>query len=101
MPAGPAPHLPDTDSCHPSLPATTRAPRANPPHAIAPQALKREAVQWKTQYAENLHQQAKDELDRIMQWLQETNRQLKREINDLDDVRQVRGAPCLPPPAMC
>ena len=58
-----------------------------------PQALKREAVQWKTQYAENLHQQAKDELDRIMQWLQETNRQLKREINDLDDVRQARGSP--------
>ena len=50
-------------------------------------SLKREAETWKKQYSANLHMQAKKELDGITAWMQEMNRHLKREINDLDDVR--------------
>eukprot|EP00327_Prymnesium_parvum_P015479 CAMPEP_0113272674 /NCGR_PEP_ID=MMETSP0008_2-20120614/23450_1 /TAXON_ID=97485 /ORGANISM="Prymnesium parvum" /LENGTH=4484 /DNA_ID=CAMNT_0000122153 /DNA_START=48 /DNA_END=13502 /DNA_ORIENTATION=+ /assembly_acc=CAM_ASM_000153 len=51
------------------------------------QALIKEARTWKEQYARNLHYQAKTELDTITQWIDQMNRYLKREINDLDDVR--------------
>ena len=50
-------------------------------------ALRQETEAWKKQYSENLHQQAKKELDGITAWMQEMNRHLKRELNDLDDVR--------------
>ena len=50
-------------------------------------SLKREAAAWKNQYSQNLHDEAKKELDGITHWMQEMNRHLKREINDLDDVR--------------
>ena len=50
-------------------------------------SLKREAAAWKNQYSQNLHNEAKKELDGITHWMQEMNRHLKRDINDLDDVR--------------
>ncbi|KAG8468097.1 hypothetical protein KFE25_007149 [Diacronema lutheri] len=50
-------------------------------------SLMSEANAWKAQYAQNLHRQARTELDRISQWLHDMNRNLKREVNDLDDVR--------------
>mmetsp|Transcript_22861 Transcript_22861/g.57008 ORF Transcript_22861/g.57008 Transcript_22861/m.57008 type:complete len:4427 (+) Transcript_22861:2-13282(+) len=50
-------------------------------------SLMTEANAWKAQYAQNLHRQARTELDRISQWLHDMNRNLKRDVNDLDDVR--------------
>jgi dynein heavy chain len=50
-------------------------------------ALKDECQAWKSQYAENLHLQAKEELEEITQWIHDTTRFLKREVTDLEDVR--------------
>jgi dynein heavy chain len=54
-------------------------------------ALSLEARTWKKQYAQNLHQQAKSELDAITTWIDAHKRYLTREINDLDDVRNAMG----------
>ena len=50
-------------------------------------SLKSEASQWKSQYSENLHGQAKTELDAVVLWMEDMQKKLKREINDLDNVR--------------
>lgn len=50
-------------------------------------ALKEESQAWKSQYAENLHLQARAELEEITQWINEMTRFLKREVTDLEDVR--------------
>ena len=54
-------------------------------------SLKSEAAAWKSQYSQNLHAQAKKELDRIIEWMEEMNRMLKREVSDLDTVRSAMG----------
>ena len=54
-------------------------------------ALTQEARLWKKQYAQNLHQQAKVELETITEWIDKHKRYLSREINDLDEVRMVMG----------
>jgi dynein heavy chain len=54
-------------------------------------ALSQEARSWKKQYAQNLHAQAKHELDTVTQWIETHKRYLSRVINDLDDVRMVMG----------
>ena len=54
-------------------------------------SLSVEARTWKKQYAQNLHQQAKLELDTIVSWIETHKRYLSRDINDLDDVRNVMG----------
>jgi len=53
-------------------------------------ALSLEARTWKKQYAQNLHQQAKLELDTITSWIDTHKRYLSRDINDLDDVPSTR-----------
>ena len=50
-------------------------------------SLKSEASMWKSQYSENLHGQAKEELDTVIVWMEDMQKKLKREINDLDKVR--------------
>ena len=54
-------------------------------------ALSKEAKAWKKQYAQNLHGQAKVELETITQWIETHKRYLSREITDLEDVRNVMG----------
>ena len=54
-------------------------------------SLKAEAAAWKAQYSINLHEQAKAELDRISAWFDEMSRLLRREVNDLDNVRAAMG----------
>ena len=54
-------------------------------------SLRSEAAAWKAQYAQNLHEQAKQQLDGILTWMRDTNRNLKREVKDLDDVRSAIG----------
>ena len=54
-------------------------------------SLKAEAAAWKAQYSQNLHAQAKQELDRVTEWMEEMNRMLKREVSDLDTVRSAMG----------
>ena len=52
-------------------------------------ALRREAAAWKALYAQNLHAQAKRDLDDLVGWMQEMGRFLRREVGDLHDVRTV------------
>jgi len=54
-------------------------------------ALSTEAKTWKKQYAQNLHGQARTELATITEWIEKHTRYLKRELNDLDDVRVAVG----------
>jgi hypothetical protein len=54
-------------------------------------ALSTEAKAWKKQYAQNLHGQARTELATITEWIEKHTRYLKRELNDLDDVRLAVG----------
>ena len=54
-------------------------------------SFSQEARMWKKQYAQNLHEQAKVELDEITTWIDQHKRYLTREINDLDDVRMAMG----------
>ena len=50
-------------------------------------SLKSEASMWKSQYSENLHGQAKEELDTVIVWMEDMTKKLSRKINDLDQVR--------------
>ena len=50
-------------------------------------SLRSEALAWKALYGQNLHEQAKGILEAITTWMRDTNRNLKREIKDLEDVR--------------
>jgi dynein heavy chain len=52
-------------------------------------SLKAAAAAWKTQYAQNLHEKAKSELDAINEYMAQTTKALSRPINDLEDVRLV------------
>jgi len=54
-------------------------------------SLKSEASSWKAQYSQNLHEQAKRELDVVVTWIEDMTRNLKREISDLDNVRAAMG----------
>jgi len=54
-------------------------------------ALQKEARTWKKQYAQNLHSQAQSELEATTTWMEQHTRYLKRELNDLDDVRMAMG----------
>mmetsp|Transcript_13743 Transcript_13743/g.31844 ORF Transcript_13743/g.31844 Transcript_13743/m.31844 type:complete len:4493 (+) Transcript_13743:136-13614(+) len=56
-------------------------------------ALKSEAGAWKSQYAKNLHQQAKEDLDSVCEYMKETCQKLERKTEgvDLDDVRDFMG----------
>jgi dynein heavy chain len=54
-------------------------------------SLSLEARTWKKQYARNLHEQAKVELDTITSWIETHKRYLSLKIADLDDVRNVMG----------
>ena len=73
-----------------SLPSTTSAPSRSRRRRSST-ALKAEAAAWKAQYSINLHEQAKAELDRISAWFDEMSRLLRREVNDLDNVRAAMG----------
>ena len=48
-----------------------------------------EAVQWKAQYARNLHDGAKEKLHAMQDFFKEKLRQLSREFKELEDVRDV------------
>eukprot|EP01012_Entosiphon_sulcatum_P023115 TRINITY_DN280_c0_g1_i7.p1 TRINITY_DN280_c0_g1~~TRINITY_DN280_c0_g1_i7.p1 ORF type:complete len:2218 (+),score=554.82 TRINITY_DN280_c0_g1_i7:76-6729(+) len=51
-------------------------------------ALKREANEWKAQYAKNLHMQARKDLEKIMFEMEENEKLLQQEITDnLQDLR--------------
>ena len=50
-------------------------------------SLKSEASSWKSQYSQNLHEQAKAELEVVVVWMEDMQKKLKREISDLDNVR--------------
>ncbi len=52
-------------------------------------SLKAEASAWKTQYAKNLQQQAKEQLDSLMAYIVATCKRLDRKVEDLDDVREL------------
>ena len=52
-------------------------------------SLKSEAASWKAQYSQNLHEQAKQELERCVDWMDDMSKKLKREIKDLDHVREI------------
>lgn len=54
-------------------------------------SLKSEASSWKSQYSENLHNQAKTELEAVIQWMDDMQKKLKREVLDLDNVRATMG----------
>eukprot|EP00965_Chrysotila_dentata_P208102 6184516-Pleurochrysis_carterae.AAC.1 len=54
-------------------------------------SLKAEAAAWKSQYTQNLHVQAKAELERLIGWMDEMGVKLKREVTDLDTVRNAMG----------
>ena len=54
-------------------------------------SLKSEASSWKSQYSQNLHEQAKAELDVVVEWCDDMYKKLKREITDLDQVRAAMG----------
>ena len=58
---------------------------------LAPAALSLEARMWKKQYAQNLHEQAKAELDTVVVWMEDMQKKLKRDINDLENVRAAMG----------
>ena len=64
-------------------------------------SLRSEAAAWKAQYAQNLHEQAKAQLDTTCTWMRDTNRNLKREVKDLDDVRSAPRLPPAPPIHLC
>ena len=52
-------------------------------------SLRAEAKAWKTQYANNLHVKAKNELNQFCDFMKEACTKLDRPVTDLDDVRQV------------
>eukprot|EP00756_Hemistasia_phaeocysticola_P037127 Hpha_TRINITY_DN16680_c2_g13::TRINITY_DN16680_c2_g13_i1::g.182388::m.182388/K10408/DNAH; dynein heavy chain, axonemal len=54
------------------------------------QALKREAQEWKAQYARNLHQQAKADLDRIRTQMTENEKSLTNPIAENDTLEDLR-----------
>eukprot|EP00003_Mantamonas_plastica_P000098 TRINITY_DN1008_c0_g3_i1.p1 TRINITY_DN1008_c0_g3~~TRINITY_DN1008_c0_g3_i1.p1 ORF type:complete len:1912 (+),score=670.21 TRINITY_DN1008_c0_g3_i1:589-5736(+) len=52
-------------------------------------SLKSAAAGWKQQFARNLHQQASTDLYNIFAFMREMTAKLKRDINDLDDLRDI------------
>lgn len=52
-------------------------------------SLRSEAIAWRSQFANNLHEQAKEETDNFKEHMKDTCNKLDRPINDLDDVRDV------------
>eukprot|EP00756_Hemistasia_phaeocysticola_P037128 Hpha_TRINITY_DN16680_c2_g14::TRINITY_DN16680_c2_g14_i1::g.182401::m.182401/K10408/DNAH; dynein heavy chain, axonemal len=54
------------------------------------QALKREAQEWKAQYARNLHQQAKQDLDQIRTQMSENDKALANAIQENDTLEDLR-----------
>lgn len=42
-------------------------------------SLKSEASSWKSQYSQNLHEQAKAELDSVIMWMEDMQKKLKRD----------------------
>eukprot|EP00002_Diphylleia_rotans_P021973 TRINITY_DN428_c1_g1_i1.p1 TRINITY_DN428_c1_g1~~TRINITY_DN428_c1_g1_i1.p1 ORF type:complete len:4548 (+),score=958.95 TRINITY_DN428_c1_g1_i1:229-13872(+) len=52
-------------------------------------SLKAEAASWKAQYAKSLHKQAQDNLTAIHKYISDTSLALKREVQDLEDLRIV------------
>ena len=52
-------------------------------------SLKSTATNWKTKYAQNLHEQAKHELEVLSEYIKQTSKNLSRPITDLEDVRAV------------
>uniref|UniRef100_A0A7S0HBM9 Uncharacterized protein n=1 Tax=Hanusia phi TaxID=3032 RepID=A0A7S0HBM9_9CRYP len=52
-------------------------------------SLTAEAVQWKAQYARNLHEGAKREMLAMQDYFKEKTRQMNREFKELEDVRDV------------
>jgi len=48
-----------------------------------------EAVQWKTQYARNLHDGAREKLHQMQDFFKEKMRQMSRDFKELEDVRDV------------
>ena len=53
------------------------------------ESLKLTATNWKTKYAQNLHGQAKSELEGLNEYIKQTSKNLSRPITDLEDVRAV------------
>lgn len=49
------------------------------------------AGSWKTRYSANLHDAARQELEKMNEYIKKTNKQLSRDISDLEDVRTVMG----------
>ena len=50
-------------------------------------SFKGECNQWKLRFADNLHARAKEELERLTEYIRVTNGKLTRDVNDLDTLR--------------
>jgi dynein heavy chain len=53
------------------------------------ESLRTEAVAWRSQFASNLHSQARDEMNAFAEYMKEVCLKLDRKVADLDDVREV------------
>ena len=69
-----------------SRPCTTSA-RSRSRRRRSSTRSSRRPPSWKSQYSQNLHEQAKEELEAVVVWMEDMQKKLKREINDLDNVR--------------
>jgi len=50
-------------------------------------SFKHECNQWKLRFADNLHARAKDELEKLTEYIRVTMTKLARDVNDLDTLR--------------
>eukprot|EP00217_Crustomastix_stigmatica_P013603 CAMPEP_0183798542 /NCGR_PEP_ID=MMETSP0803_2-20130417/19119_1 /TAXON_ID=195967 /ORGANISM="Crustomastix stigmata, Strain CCMP3273" /LENGTH=4519 /DNA_ID=CAMNT_0026043227 /DNA_START=42 /DNA_END=13598 /DNA_ORIENTATION=- len=57
--------------------------------ALLKYSLKNEAVNWKQQFAQNLHEQGFKDLKKMHEYMRETTLALNRKTTDLEDVRSV------------
>lgn len=53
--------------------------------------LKQESSQWKIKYSDNLHQQSRQQMEALIEYMKQTTTKLNREIDSLDVLRFVMG----------
>jgi dynein heavy chain, axonemal len=54
-------------------------------------ALRQECSRWKITFSDNLHLKAKDQLEKLSEFIRSNNGKVTREVKDLDSLRFIMG----------